>query len=334
MEFRTTIKIEPSPWKIRYNDPAMFIGSCFAAEMGEQLEAGRMPVMINPAGAMYNPVSACNCLEMIVSNHKAGIDDLYNYKGLYLSFFHNTGFSSNDNAALIDMINRKTEASHKFLTSAKFLFITFGTARIYRLKESGMIVSNCHKLPSEYFSRELLTVEQISELWSAMLDRLHDAYPDLRICFTVSPVRHWKDGAHANQVSKSVLILAIEKLLNHSSKPSYFPSYELLLDDLRDYRFYAGDMLHPSEKAVEYIREAFMGAYFDPETIRNWEEVASIVKAAGHRLITGSPEGRVRFATIMLDRIKAIAVKIPSTDLTAEKEHFIEMLKAGSEKSI
>lgn len=333
MEFRTTFKIEPSLWRITYNEPVMFIGSCFAKEIGGLLEAGRMPVMINPAGTMYNPVSVCNCLEMIASDQKLNAENLYDHNGLYLSFLHNTEFSSTDSGKALHLINQKTENAHEFLSSANFLFITFGTARVYRLKKTGLIVSNCHKLPSEHFIRELLTVEHIVSLWWSMLDRLHELLPSIRVCFTVSPVRHWKDGAHANQVSKSVLILAIEKLMDHPSLPAYFPAYEVLLDDLRDYRFYDDDMLHPSKKAVEYIREVFSETYFDHETILNRKEVAAIVQASQHRLLTGSPEGSTRFASVMLNRIEAVSKKNPKADLSGEKQYFLRMLKNATGKS-
>ena len=151
---------------------------------------------------------------------------------------------------------RLKEAS-LFLKNAGFLFITFGTARIYRWKKTGLVVSNCHKIPSGQFTSELLSVKEIVELWTNQLDRLSELFPNLRVIFTISPVRHLKDGAHGNQVSKSVLFLAVEELLGHSSKPQYFPAYELLMDDLRDYRFYDDDMIHPSDSAINYIWEAF-----------------------------------------------------------------------------
>lgn len=334
MDFRTTFSIDPSPHKITYLDPVMFLGSCFASEIGSQLEEGRIPVLINPAGAVYNPVSVRNILEIIIDNREFTKSDLYNYNGSYISFFHNTAFSSPDPEKVLERINGRTKAAHEFLASSKFLFITFGTARVYRLAESGMIVSNCHKLPQERYKRELLTVEEIVRLWSEILDRLHTVYPHLHIVFTISPVRHWKDGAHANQVSKSVLILAVEKLLAHSSLPGYFPAYELLLDDLRDYRYYDDDMLHPSSKGVEYIWEAFARSFIESETYGTRKEVVRIVMAARHRILTDSPEGIKRFAEGMLGNIGSVTSKIPSIDLSREKDHFLSMLKTGGTGSL
>ena len=158
MDFRTTFNIDPSPVKITYSNPVMFIGSCFATSIGKQFEIGRMPVMINPAGTVYNPVSVHGNIDMIIRNKLIIPDDLYNHNGTYLSFSHNTGFSSWDPGIALKKINEKLEDAHKFLSSAEFLFITFGTARVYRLRENGMVVSNCHKLPSDLFFADLLTL--------------------------------------------------------------------------------------------------------------------------------------------------------------------------------
>lgn len=327
MEFRTSFKIEPSAHKITYNDPAMFIGSCFSSSIGKQMKTGRMPVIINPAGAVYNPVSVSNNIDMIISNKVFSSDDLYNHNGIYLSFFHNTEFSSWDPEKVLSRINEKSGNAHEFLASAKFLFITFGTARVYRLRKSGEIVSNCHKIPSDFFVSDLLKVNEIVSLWTALLNRMHTLYPKLRVVFTISPVRHWKDGAHGNQVSKSVLFLAVEDLLKHQSLPGYFPAYELVMDDLRDYRFYDDDMLHPSAEAVKYIWEAFASSYIENKTYEIWKEVVKITRATEHHLLTDSPSGIAKFAEKMLENIESISIKIPSIDLTGEKNYFLDMLK-------
>lgn len=327
MEFRTTFAIDPSPVKITYNDPVMFIGSCFASSIGEQLEIGRMPVMINPAGAVYNPVSVYDNIEMIIRNKVFTSDDLFNNNGTYLSFSHNTGFSSWDPGIALARINDRSKKANEFLASARFLFITFGTARIYRLQANNKIVSNCHKLPSDFFSPGLLSVDEIVSLWSELLNRLTDLYPKLKVVFTISPVRHWKDGSYSNQISKSVLFLAVDELLKHNSLPGYFPAYELVMDDLRDYRFYAADMLHPSSEAVMYIWDAFASSFIESNTYRIREEVVKITKAREHRLLTDSPSGVTRFARKMLAKIEAISITMPAIDLTSEKNYFLAMLK-------
>jgi len=300
MELRTKINIEPSPVKITYKDGVMFIGSCFASSIGSRMEMGHMPVMINPAGTVYNPVSVCNTIDSIISGKEFTHGELNFHNGTWFSFFHYSDFSSDDPEKVLDKINKKSREAFNFLKSSGFLFITLGTARIYRLRKTGTIVSNCHKMPSGQFTIELLTVSEIVSLWEGLLERLHTLFPLLKVIFTISPVRHWKDGAHGNQISKSILFLAVEELLNHSSSIQYFPAYELVMDDLRDYRFYNDDMLHPSDMAINYIWEAFSQCYLENKTIRIYNDVVKITKACNHRFITDSPSKIKDFASGML----------------------------------
>jgi hypothetical protein len=327
MELRTKINVEPSKHKITYNDPVMFIGSCFASSIGSQLEIGRMNVLINPAGTVYNPVSVSNTLDTILSGRKYSGNDLNFYNGSWFSFYHYTDFSSDDPNKVLNKINENSEIALEFLRNAGFLFVTFGTARVYRLKTSGFIVSNCHKLPSNQFEPGLLSVNDIVSLWSGQLERLNDLFPHLKVIFTISPVRHWKDGAHGNQVSKSTLFLAVEELLRHKVSPQYFPAYELLMDDLRDYRFYDEDMLHPSPAAIKYIWEAFSGCYLESSTLKTWNEVVKISKACQHRIKSDSPSKINEFADNMLKQIADIEAKVPSIDLSVEKRYFQNLIR-------
>jgi hypothetical protein len=327
MELRTTFNIESSPDKITYSDRVMFIGSCFASSIGSQMEIGHMPVMINPAGAVFNPVSVCNTLDTITYGKEFVQDDLYCHNGSYISFFHYTDFSSDDPLKVLEKINKKSNEALAFLKSARFLFITFGTARVYNWKKTGLIVSNCHKIPSVNFEPELLTVNGIVTLWTRQLNRLHSLFPRLKVVFTISPVRHWKDGAHGNQVSKSVLFLAVEELMKHDVSLRYFPAYELLMDDLRDYRFYNDDMLHPTPTAINYIWDAFSQCYMESKTMNIWNEVIKITKACKHRLNTDSAIKINNFAERMLKQISQIESKIPEMNLSEERNYFLRLMK-------
>jgi GSCFA family len=327
MELRTTFSIEPSVRKITYGDPVLFIGSCFATSIGSLLEEGRMPVMINPSGTVYNPVSVSNTLETITAGEEYDSGMLYKHGDTWISFDHHTDFSCGDPEELLERINSRSREALKFMSAARFLFITFGTARIYRFKETGKIVSNCHKIPACMFTQELLSPENIATMWSSQLDRLNSMFPDLRVVFTISPVRHWKDGSHGNQVSKSVLFLAVEKLLEHHTKPSYFPAYEIVMDDLRDYRFYDADMLHISGTGIDYIREAFCRCYFDSETMSLWQEVSGISKAVSHRIRTDDNQQIRKFAENILSRIDKINQKNPFVSLEKEREYFSGLLE-------
>jgi hypothetical protein len=326
MDYRTTFSIPPSKSKISYNSPVMFIGSCFASEIGSKMAEGKMDVLINPSGMVYNPVSAANIITLIIENREFSEKDLYIYKDTKLSFYHYTDFESVNSSALLEKINSVTDQSSRFLKNAKFLFITFGTARVYRFKESGEIVSNCHKLPADLFSVELLEKEEIVRSWTDIINRLHLFNRDLKVIFTISPVRHWKDGAHGNQVSKSMLFLSIEELLKNPVVEGYFPAYELLMDDLRDYRYYSDDMLHPSDVAIDYIWKAFSKCYITDETQNLWKEVQAISKAKNHRILSESPSGKNEFANNMLKRISAIENKISGIDLAEERSYFLAMI--------
>ena len=326
MELRTTFEIEQSQKKITYDDPVLFIGSCFATEIGKQFEAGRMPVMINPSGTVYNPVSVCKTLSSITNRRIYTTEDIYNHNGTWLSFNHYTDFSSDDPAEVLHKINEASEKALKFISSAKFLFITFGTARVYRWKRSGRFVSNCHKISSSEFTNELLSPSEIVSQWSSELTKLRSLFPDLKVVFTISPVRHWKDGAHGNQISKSVLFLAVEELLDHPSNPGYFPAYELVMDDLRDYRFYGDDMLHISSSAINYVWQRFSDCFLDTKTTELRNEVVKVTRACSHRLTSALESKKREFATSMIEKIKNIENKISAVDLTMEKAYFNKIL--------
>lgn len=327
MDLRTIVNINPSPDKITYNNGTMFIGSCFASSIGEKLMSGKLPVIINPAGSVYNPVSVCNTLDSIVSGRKFTEDDLYNNKGTWLSFSHYTDFSSDNPAVVLDRINAVSAEAFNFLKNCRHLFITLGTARVYRLKSTGKIVSNCHKIPADFFTSELLTVDTIVNLWKEQIKKLKTFNPHLKTVFTVSPVRHWKDGAHGNQVSKSVLFLSIEDLLKYDADMDYFPAYELLMDDLRDYRYYADDMLHPSPLAVNYIWKAFSETYLEEKSFDIYNKVERITKALNHRLKSDSGDKIKDFAEKMLKQISDTERSVPSVDFSREKKYFNDLLK-------
>lgn len=322
MNLRTVIDPVPSSDRIGYFNPVMFTGSCFSSEIGAMFESGKMNVMVNPFGVLYNPLSVLSELEIIVERRQFNHSDLQSFNNRYLSFSHDTGFSSANPETTLEKINGVTNRAHRFLADADYLFVTFGTARIFRYKQNNSIVANCHKMPASNFERELLTVEYIAENWTLMLKKLWDFNPRLKIYFTISPVRHWKDGAHGNQVSKAVLLLAIEKLITSHSRLNYFPSYELVLDDLRDYRFYKDDLLHPGRKAIEYIWEYLKRTFFDPDTKSIYSEVSKIVSARNHRLMGDIEEDHRGFAESMISKIEDLKKRHPFLDLDQELHYF------------
>ena len=282
MNFRTEILVQPSDFMISHSCKIAMQGSCFAENMASKFMNAGFSIDLNPFGIAYNPLSLSRNLNRLLDNKPYAREELFEYNGLYHSFSHHSRFSGIDPNDVLSRINSRLEQSSAFLETADLLIITFGTAFVYRLQSNGDPVSNCHKLPSGFFTYKRLTIESIVQEWSDLIVRLQTLYPSLRILFTVSPIRHRKDGDHGNQLSKSILLLAVEELMQNRSRCYYFPAYEIVLDDLRDYRFYAEDMLHPSSQAIDYIWEKFGEAWFERETSKKARDFEKIQRSLNH----------------------------------------------------
>ncbi len=326
MELLTVVPLPAAGTEITFDTPVMFVGSCFANEIGYRMAAGKLPVMTNPHGTLFNPFSVAAALERFASGYHYDVDDLYLHQNRYLSLGHHTAFSSYEPGVLVDRLNGVSEAASSFIRSASLLFVTFGTSYIYTLNSDGSIVANCHKLPASLFSRRQASFGEIAARWKETLDRLAEVNPSLRVWFTVSPVRHLSDGAHANQLSKAQLLLATEELLDHPLTEGYFPAYEIFMDELRDYRYYASDMVHPSETAIDYIWEKFTSLFLSGHTLRWWNEASRITRAMGHRISEKSEESSL-FASAMLEKIDDLKSRAPFLRLEDEESHFSSMLQ-------
>jgi len=248
MKLQTIVDIAPSAWRIGYEDKILMLGSCFSDEIGEQMTQRALQVTCNPFGTLYNPLSIAQAMTM------TEMPALVQYEGLWHAMSHHGSFSRADKAEAEQAILASINTMQQALREASVIIVTFGTAWVYEM--NGEIVGNCHKLPADTFTRRRLSVEEIVAAWKPILER----YPDKHWLFTVSPIRHIKDGLHENQLSKATLLQAVEQL------GDYFPSYEIMLDELRDYRFYADDLVHPSSLAVNYIWERFIDTYCTPQT--------------------------------------------------------------------
>lgn len=322
MEFRTIVNIPKLNLDINYKSKIVLFGSCFTENIGGKLKELMFDVNINPFGILYNPISVKNSLDFIIENKKFNDQDIAFQNERWFSYYHHSRFSNSDKNKCIENINDSISIAHSQLKDAKFLFLTFGTARVYKLIESNKIVSNCHKQPSSLFSNEILSVEEIVAEYKELITKLKGFNKNLQIIFTVSPVRHWKDGAHENQISKSTLILAINKLVEEFENASYFPAYEILMDDLRDYRFYAEDMLHPNEIGINYVWEKFKEAYFNNETKRISEKISALIKAKEHRAFNPESESYKKFNENNLKKIKELESLNLEIDLIEFKHHF------------
>jgi hypothetical protein len=283
--FTTTVNIPPSAKKIDHNSKLITLGSCFSENIGQKLADSCFLVESNPFGVLYNPVSIKNSLIDLLTEKKYTEADLFQNGSLWSSFSHSTLFSEIIQEICLQRINSRLESSAEMLREADFILITFGTAWLYELKEDGRVVANCHKLPADQFIRRRLSVEEIVKDYADLLIKVKAVNPGIEVIFSVSPVRHWKDGAHENNISKGILHLAIDKLLGQFDFLHYFPAYEIQMDELRDYRFYAEDMLHPSDQAVKYIWERFSSTYFSGETISINKKIEKYCNMLNHRPI-------------------------------------------------
>jgi len=281
--FQTRIEIPRSGVNISYKNRVMTLGSCFAENIGKKLHDAYFLTDINPFGVLYNPISIRNSIDLLLMDNQFTNEDIFESRGLWQSFSHSSLFSDSTPESCLDKINKRLDISRMFLQQADFLLITFGTAWVFEEVKSGRVVSNCHKLPSSKFSRRRLTVEEIVNDYTNIISKLQTQFPNLKLIFSVSPIRHWKDGAHENNISKSTLMLAIDSLMNKFKNVQYFPAYEIVMDELRDYRFYASDMLHPSEVAIDYIWSRFSDTYFDEVTKGMKKEFEQLFADLSHR---------------------------------------------------
>ncbi len=280
--FRTVVGIEPYPRKINYESNILTLGSCFSENIGEKMQDVFFLTEVNPFGVLYNPVSIQNSIELLLEKESFTESDIFEHHSLWQSFSHSGLFSDVTSEKCLTRINNRFTKAALFLKNTDFLLITFGTAWVFEEKKSGRVVSNCHKLSANYFIRRRLTVGEIVAGYSTLITKLNELLPQLNIILSVSPIRHWKDGAHENTSSKSILLLAIDEIRKQFGNVVYFPAYEILMDELRDYRFYAADMLHPSEVAVDYIWQKFSETFFSEETIHIKKQLEQLAADRAH----------------------------------------------------
>lgn len=324
MDFRTQVTISKSLIDISHQEHLILFGSCFAESIGNRLAEHKFKVDINPFGVLYNPKSISTAIRSLQTPSKKTTEDLFYHEGLFHSFSHHTSFSATNKDICLANINNQTETSADNLNNATKLLITFGTAFVYYLNKTGEVVANCHKLPAGNFTHRRLSVTEIVEDWDILLSGLFENNSELRIIFTVSPIRYWKDGAHESQLSKATLLLAIDELQKkYSEQVSYFPAYELMMDELRDYRFYAEDMCHPSSIAIRYIWERFTQTYMNQPTLQILKEIENILRLINHKPFNPQSESYKQFVTQTLLKIEQFNENRPY--LCFKKE--IEILK-------
>jgi hypothetical protein len=327
MRFRTEVEIPDFGLKINYKSKIFFVGSCFSDNIGGKFKSLFFRTLVNPFGVLYNPFSVAKSLEFLINKKKFDDNDLIFYSGLWHSFSHHGSFSHINKDIVLKNINENIDIGSDFLQAGEFLFITFGTAWVYRYKKTNEIVSNCHKIPAKEFERNLLKISEIIDVFDSLLNVLSVFNKNLKIIFTVSPVRHLKDGAHGNQISKSTLLLAIDELQKKFKNVYYFPSYEILIDELRDYRFYNADMTHISSVAIDYVWEKIVRAFFDKKTEEELNIAKKIYSAMQHKILQSNKFAVEKFlenTQHLIEKLKQLNNKI---DLASAEDWLNEQKK-------
>lgn len=321
MEFRSTFPLSPSMHKIDHQSPILGIGSCFIENIGGLLQQYKFPTLLNPFGIIYNPISIDTCLTRLLQNKPYEVSELIENQGIWYSFDHHGQYSGTNSLDTLALINQSYLQAVDFLKNTKWLFLTFGTATIYIHQESRKIVANCHKIPNKHFKKHRLSVSQIVEPLARTLGKLQDKNKELKVVLTVSPIRHIKDGIIENQRSKATLLLAAEQLSDRLEH-TYFPSYEIMMDDLRDYRFYEKDLIHPNSQAIAYIWDAFEKTFFLDSTKDLKNSIKKIVQASQHRPFHPNTVQHQQFLQKHLQLIELLEKRHPYLSFEKEKSYF------------
>ena len=320
--FRTVLLQEKSNISIDYHSQILCIGSCFSENIGQLLLKHKFSILLNPFGILYNPLSINQSLDTLLNEKEYSQRDLVFHNELWHSFDHHGRFSHPDQSTTLSLINDAIQEGYAFLKRTDYLILTCGTAYVFEQKSTGQVVANCHKFPTKDFNRRRLTKEEITAALFPLFKRLKKVAPQLNIILTLSPVRHIRDGLVENQRSKATLLLAIETLEQHLDFVHYFPAYELVLDDLRDYRFFEKDMIHPNDIAIQYIWESFQKTYFTSDTLDIYKQVQRVVKAGKHRSLYPYTKAHQQFLEKQFQKILDLEQQYPFLNFSAERQQF------------
>ena len=318
MKFRTEISITPWSEKLEYTDSIVCLGSCFASNIATKLKESKFNVVDNPAGILFNPASIAKSVGMLAEQATVTQSDIFERNGRYVSFMFHSSLSGATREEAISVMQNAITTGGEQLKKARLIIVTLGSAYVWR-DRGGEVVANCHQVAAKNFTTERLSLEQIVESLEDIV-----RHTTAKILFTVSPVRHLNDGLEGNSLSKALLRVAIDKVITkHPDRASYFPSYEIVMDDLRDYRFYNTDMLHPSAQAVDYVAEKFFDAALSEQARSQRAKVLEIVQARHHRPLNAASEAYKRFCQQQLTTIS----ELKEVDFSEEKSYFEQMLQ-------
>ncbi|HEX7413177.1 MAG TPA: GSCFA domain-containing protein [Bacteroidia bacterium] len=309
MHFILPFSIKRFSHQLNVRQAMLLMGSCFAEEIGTKLRERKFNALINSHGILYNPISICNAITDYVQEKKYTQQDIFLHDELWRSFRHHGKFSDTDSATCLANINHKITQAHHQLKNARWLVLTFGSAFAYT--QNNHIVANCHKIPSTQFKKVLLSKEQIMDAWQKQIKFLKEFNPELNIVFTVSPVRYVREGIMENNRSKGILFDTIHTLIEQNTNCFYFPAYEIVIDELRDYRFFKEDLVHPNQLAINYVWQKFTDAVCDEETKNFMADYEPILKSLQHRDLQQDTNATLKFKKQLEEKQAALVQKYP-----------------------
>ena len=321
MVFRQEFQPEPLPVKLQHKHKLMLLGSCFTEQMGTKMSRVKFRTLENPHGILFNPASICKSLQTYIQNKSYLHEDLFEHEGIWGSWDHHTRFSDVSPARVLEKINESQKKAHDFIKEADWLMLTLGSAFLYE-KLDGDFVANCHKVPTDKFKRRLMATEEIVSMFQQLINRLQHFNPQLKILFTISPVRHLREGFIENNRSKANLIQAVHQLIAAHQHLFYFPAYELIIDDLRDYRFFAEDMVHPNHQATAYVWEKFQQTCIEEADFALIKEMHQLDLAKKHKPFNPESSQHKLFLKKCAEKAQGLMQTHPYLDLEQELTFF------------
>ncbi len=311
--------------KITYRDAISMVGSCFAEHITDKLVRYKYDVLSNPFGILFNPISIARSFERIANKQFYREEEIVTHDGLFHSMDHHGSCSGVDKGKVLHTINTSLEKACHHLTRSKFVFISLGSAKVYRFKKTGAVAGNCHKLPKDAFESFRMTLSECETALERITQSIKHLAPSTHIIWTVSPVRHLRDGIKENLLSKSTLLLAIDQHLKNQKHDGYFPAYEIMMDQLRDYRFYARDLVHPSPLAIDIIWDSFAEAHLETHSKETHQQIEKIHRAMEHRFIQDDQEAIKSFAEKQLKNIEHVSSLYPDMNWKEERQYFFQL---------
>lgn len=329
MQFRSEFFPKPFPVKIKHTDKLLLAGSCFTEQIGSKLAAHKFAVLENPNGILFNPASIAKAISSYTAEKTYGEEELFYHNELWGSWEHHTRFSNIDKAAALNEINNSQKKAVAFIREADWVLLTLGSAFVYERREAAHtddyadVAANCHKIPTDKFNRRLLEPEEVKNILLKMMGDVAAVNPVAKFIFTISPVRHLREGFIENNRSKAALIQAVHALTNNDNV-FYFPAYELVIDDLRDYRFFAEDFAHPNYAATNYVWEKFVPAVIEESSQQLMKEINEINAAKSHRAFNPESEAHKKFLLSNLEKVRSLSKRYPHLDMDAEEKYFTQ----------